>query len=208
MILQYNRGELTQTVCLQFDLVPCVTYHYGEKLHFDQNEKLVMFGVTHVLAMDGHSRMIIGFVTIPMKNSVALHASLFRPIILKCGMFDQVRTDHGRQCDLVLAVQESLSALRVHTSRRSCVRIQSKNNLRAERFWVEINHRVNYPLKACLRALEEEEKFDGDRFCVSWAARQVAFAAIMIFIKTWNSHRIPGYTGLAANILFLQSRSN
>ena len=41
--------------------------HYGEKLHLDQNEKIVMYGVTHVLAIDGYSRKIVGFITLPVK---------------------------------------------------------------------------------------------------------------------------------------------
>ena len=41
--------------------------YYGDKLHLDQNEKCVMFGVTHVLAIDGYSRKIVGFITIPKK---------------------------------------------------------------------------------------------------------------------------------------------
>ena len=41
--------------------------YFGEKLHFDQNEKLVMYGVTHVLAVDGYSRKIVGFVTMPRR---------------------------------------------------------------------------------------------------------------------------------------------
>ena len=32
--------------------------YFGEKLHIDQNEKLVMFGVTHVCAVGGHSGLI------------------------------------------------------------------------------------------------------------------------------------------------------
>jgi len=36
--------------------VPYRANYFGEKLHFDQNEKLVTYGVTHVLAVDGYSR--------------------------------------------------------------------------------------------------------------------------------------------------------
>ena len=36
---------------------------------FDQNEKLVMYAVTHVLAVDVYSRKIVGFVTMPTKES-------------------------------------------------------------------------------------------------------------------------------------------
>ncbi len=33
--------------------------YFGQKVHVDQNEKLVMFGCTHACAIDGHSGMII-----------------------------------------------------------------------------------------------------------------------------------------------------
>ena len=40
------------------------TQYFGEKL-LDQNEKCVMFSVTHVVAVEGYSRKIVGFITIP-----------------------------------------------------------------------------------------------------------------------------------------------
>ena len=43
---------------------------FGHKLHLDQNEKLVMFGVTHVLAADCYSGMIVSHVTMPIKNNL------------------------------------------------------------------------------------------------------------------------------------------
>ena len=51
-----------------------VPYHasdfFGHKLHLDQNQKLVMFSVTHVLAVDGYSGMIVSSITIPIKNKL------------------------------------------------------------------------------------------------------------------------------------------
>ena len=44
--------------------------YFGHKLHVDQNEKLVMYGVTHVVARDGYSGMIVGFTTMPIKNNL------------------------------------------------------------------------------------------------------------------------------------------
>ena len=44
--------------------VPYCARFYGEKIHLDQNEKLVMYGVVHVVAVDGFSRKIVGFSTI------------------------------------------------------------------------------------------------------------------------------------------------
>ena len=46
--------------------VPYRSHYFGEKLHVDQNEKICMFGATHVCAVDGHSGMIVGFVTMPV----------------------------------------------------------------------------------------------------------------------------------------------
>ena len=37
---------------------PYYAQYFGHKLHFDQNEKLVQFGVTEVAASDGYSGMI------------------------------------------------------------------------------------------------------------------------------------------------------
>lgn len=71
--------------------VPYRASYYGQKLHLDQNEKLVRYGVTHVLAIDGYSRRIVGFITLPIKNAIAIYDLLFRPLLLEQGMWDQVR---------------------------------------------------------------------------------------------------------------------
>ena len=57
-------------------------HYYGDKLHLDQNEKCVMFGVTHVLAINGYSRKIVGFITIHKKNTILICDLLFRPLLL------------------------------------------------------------------------------------------------------------------------------
>ncbi|KAL5515080.1 hypothetical protein EMCRGX_G000198 [Ephydatia muelleri] len=49
--------------------------YFGEKLH---NEKLVMFGVTHICAIDGYSGKIVQFVSMPVKNPVQIYQHLFR----------------------------------------------------------------------------------------------------------------------------------
>ena len=58
-----------------------VPYHasaFGHKLHFDQNEKLIMFGVTHVIAVDGYSEMIVSHLTIPIKNNRLIYENIYR----------------------------------------------------------------------------------------------------------------------------------
>ena len=50
----------------------------GTKLHIDQNEKCVMYGVTHVCDVDGYSGKIVGFITMTVKNNVEINAHLFQ----------------------------------------------------------------------------------------------------------------------------------
>ena len=52
--------------------------YFGHKLHVDQNEKLVMYGVTHVVARDGYSRMITGYTTMAIKNNLTIYEKMFR----------------------------------------------------------------------------------------------------------------------------------
>ena len=52
--------------------------HFGQKLHVDQNEKLVMYGAVHVCARDGYSGMIVGFCTMPVKNNITIYDNLYR----------------------------------------------------------------------------------------------------------------------------------
>ena len=58
--------------------VPYSAEYFGHKLHVDQNEKLVMYGVTHVCARDGYSGKIVGFISMPIKNNFEIYKHLFR----------------------------------------------------------------------------------------------------------------------------------
>lgn len=58
--------------------VPYSSLYYGHKLHIDQNEKLKMFGVTHVVAKDGYSGKIVAFSTMPVKNNLVIYETIYR----------------------------------------------------------------------------------------------------------------------------------
>ena len=47
-------------------------------MHIDQNEKLVMYGVTHVCARDGYSGMIVAFTTMPIKNNLEIYEHVYK----------------------------------------------------------------------------------------------------------------------------------
>ena len=72
----FHNRRVTRTQS-QTNPVPYSARYIGEKLHIDQNEKLVMFGVTHVCAVDGMSGMIVGFATMPIKNNVIIYQELY-----------------------------------------------------------------------------------------------------------------------------------
>ena len=58
-----------------------ILYHasrFSDKFHIDQNEKLVMYGVTHICARDGFSGKVVGFVSMPVKTNVEIYGILFR----------------------------------------------------------------------------------------------------------------------------------
>ncbi|XP_057314337.1 uncharacterized protein LOC130655589 [Hydractinia symbiolongicarpus] len=52
--------------------IPYRADYFSHKIHYDQNEKLVMYGATHVIAIDGHSRFIVGYSTMPIKNNALI----------------------------------------------------------------------------------------------------------------------------------------
>lgn len=61
---------------------------------------------------------------------------------------------------------------------------------------MEINSRVNYPLKSNLVRMQENGDIDLDcphqRFCVSWFTIRVANVGTTLAVQAWNHHPIPG----------------
>lgn len=62
----------------QLNPTPYYAEYFGHKLHLDQNEKLVHFGVTHVAASDGYSGKLLGIVSMPIKNGLIIFEDLYR----------------------------------------------------------------------------------------------------------------------------------
>ena len=67
-----------QGIATLLNPMPYRADNFGEKLHVDQNEKLAMFGVPHVVEVDAHefSRKVVG-VTMSVKNNVAIYEHLY-----------------------------------------------------------------------------------------------------------------------------------
>jgi hypothetical protein len=191
----YHHARRTATA-RQLNPIPYSADYFGHKVHIDQNEKLVMFGVTHICAVDGYSGKIVGFITMPIKNCIEIFSHLYRPMIQEYGLWDQIRVDHGREWHLMLFVQEQLAHLRYNTDRAPHLQTTSKLNHCVERLWVEVNSRVNYPIKTCLITLQERGEINMDddhiKFYVSWFTIRVTNIGTAITVSSWNEHRIPG----------------
>ena len=52
-------SQRSRTLGRAINPIPYRATFYGEKLHMDQNEKLVMYGAVHVVAVDGYSRTVV-----------------------------------------------------------------------------------------------------------------------------------------------------
>lgn len=69
---------------------------------------------------------------------------------------------------------------------------------------MEINGRVNYPIKACLVAMQEQGDIDLDcshqKFCISWFTMRVASVGTTLAIEAWNEHPISGTLNDATTI--------
>ena len=57
---------------------------------------------------------------------------------------------------------------------------------------MEVNARINYPIKAVLVEMEKNNEIDMDddhvKFCVSWFSMHVANFGISLFVSSWNEH--------------------
>ena len=71
---QYHYQRCTSTAKL-LNPIPYSADYFGHKVHIDQNEKLVMYGVTHICAQDGFSGKVV---SMPVKNNVEIYTHVYR----------------------------------------------------------------------------------------------------------------------------------
>lgn len=79
----------------------------------DQNEKIGQrYGCTHVALIDGCSRMIVGYASMPVKNPIIIYEFVFCPALVKYGLWNQLRVDHGQEFVLCIYIQDLLKRYR------------------------------------------------------------------------------------------------
>ena len=152
--------------------------YFGYKAHMDQNEKIAQgFGCMHVALIDGCSRMIFGYASIEVKNPKLIYEYVFRPAILKYGLWNQLSIDHGQEFSLCIFAQDLLKNYRQNTEKEPRKQTASKQNNVIERFWPELNSRVNYSVKRALISIVEENDYNMSdpvlKHCVSWITNYI-----------------------------------
>ena len=162
----------TRDILERTNPIPYYAPYFGYKVHMDQNEKIGQdYGCTHVALIDGCSRMVCGFASMEVKNPVLIYEFVFRPALLRFGLWEQLRVDHGTEFFLCIFIQDFLEGYRRNVNRAAWRQTASTENYVVERFWPEVNHRINYPLKRASNLLSELYYDLTDpliKFCVSW----------------------------------------
>ena len=69
--------EREQNTAKLLNPVPYQADYFGHKMHLDQNEKLVMYGCTTVLAIDGYSSSVLAVASMLVKNNIEIYHSVF-----------------------------------------------------------------------------------------------------------------------------------
>ena len=73
---QHHAQRKTNTAKF-LNLFPYRADYFGHKRHMDRNEKLVMYGLKHILAIDCHSRFIAAFSTMSVKNNAIIYDEVY-----------------------------------------------------------------------------------------------------------------------------------
>ena len=115
--------------------IPYYSPYFGYKCHLDQIGKNGQdYGCTHVVMIDGCSRLVVGFVSLHVKNPILIYEFVFRQALCKYRIWEQVRIDHGREFALVSFIQNVLSHYRLEGTSTAYELTTSTENSVAERF--------------------------------------------------------------------------
>ena len=135
----------------------------------------------------------------PVKNPTLIYNFIFKPALFRYGIWDQIRMNRGRDFNLVIFVQQLLSDYRNDETRKSYKQTRSTKNNVAERFWLEDNLRINYPLKRAMNHIVENENLNIPdeilKFCFSLVMLCSSADAVNHLPNSWNHHRVPDPAG-------------
>ena len=146
--------------------------------------------------IDGCSRMVCGFAKMEIKNPIVINNKIFRPDLAKYGVWKQLRIDHGKEFVLTTFVQELIESYCYSRNKTPLKQTLSTDNYVVERFWPEVNSRVNYPIKKILLKIVDEYDCDLNELIIkhslSFISCNLARGPFQHLVQFWNYHRVPG----------------
>lgn len=77
----------------------------------------------------------------------------------------------------------------------ACIILNLQNHV-IERLWVEVNRRINYPIKTVLIDMVQNGELCMEdslhQYSCSWLSLHVSIVGASLFVASWNAHPIPG----------------
>ena len=145
------------------------------------------------MARDDYSGMIVAFSAMPVKNNLIIYDEIYSHFTMTYGLWDQVRVDGGQEFNLVCHIQEHLRDQRKNPAIDPFQSTKSTDNI-IERIWVEVNSRVNYPIKNALGQFATDGLIDMTqdhvKFGVSPVSCRVAKVGLQLFAEICNHYSI------------------
>ena len=123
--------------------------------------------------------MLRGYSSMEVKNPIFTCEFVFRPAIIQYGLWNQLRTVHSQELLLCIFVEDLLKTYREITEKEPWMQTTSTQNNVMERFWPELNSRINYPIMRAMIDITVQYEYDMSdpvlKYCVSWF--------IILFVK-------------------------
>ncbi|XP_037626202.1 uncharacterized protein LOC119488538 [Sebastes umbrosus] len=79
-VSQLSNHEARSQGLRNLNPLPYHAAYMGHKMHIDQNEKMIMFGVTYVMAIDGYSGKVVGHSIMPIKNNLTIYDEVYKRV--------------------------------------------------------------------------------------------------------------------------------
>ena len=80
-VARLHQQAINNNTARMLNPIPYRADYFGHKLHLGQNEKLVLYGVTHVLAVDGYSRFVVAAKCMAIKNNKVIYSEVYRLVL-------------------------------------------------------------------------------------------------------------------------------
>tara|TARA_B110001452_G_C15236665_1_gene428177 strand:- start:1489 stop:2814 length:1326 start_codon:yes stop_codon:yes gene_type:complete len=174
----------------------------GYSLHIDANSKLQEYGLHVGGSQDGHSRRILSLVCLTDLLAITVYTEVFLAAVMVYGFLpDATISDKGSEnlifsfvCHHLRILHTLSNGVAQHLQRAAHRFVPSTRN-KIERFWHEVNLRVNLPLKLIFLDMENRLQILDVGQAHHIGAIQALCKPLMQFAldelkDSWNVHRV------------------